>query len=800
NNLLDKSEIEKERGVVLEESRLSKGAQERMMRQYFPRLFNGSKYAERLPIGTDSVLKNFKHETLSRFYKQWYRPNLMAVVVVGDIDPAVAEQKIKAHFGKAVNPANAKARPAITPIQTWSRPEALVVTDDEATHSVLQMYNFVKPSKTAKTWADVRSSMVENLVSTLINQRLQELMTKENPPFIYSYAGMSPFLRGYKAFTSFAVLGNNTAQEAVDALIGETERARRFGFLASELERAKASMLNGLEKAYNERDKSESGQIVGQYVNHFLEGNPIPGIEHQYNFAKQSLPTITLEEVNAVAKAMPSSENAFALITAPTSAKAKLPTSEGLLQALAAARSKPVTAYEEKAVAQNLMEQAPSAGTIKTRSADPKLGTTRLTLSNGVEITLKPTTLKNDQILLDAWRRGGFNKFSLEEKDQAKHAATIVKAMGVKDLSPTDLQKFLSGKTVNVSPYLNAHEEGIEGQSSVKDFETFLQLIHLYFTQPRKDAALFRSYVSKEKAGVQNLMSDPQYFFEDTLTKILYNGSPWMSEFPTPEEYDRLDLEKSFALYNQVFRNADGMHFTFVGNLDTTAAMPLLLKYLGSLPATPQQWEAKDQGVRPVQGQVEANIKRGKEQQSMIALVFTGETKYDVKENMALRALLDVLNIQVIEKLREEMGGMYGGGFGGGISHRPYTHYTVRATVPCGPENVDKLTAALLQIVKNVQEKGVEVKDLDKVKETWRKQYATNIQNNAYWLGALSNAVIDRTDPHLVLTYEQRVSELTAADVQAAARKFLNLNNYVKAVLYPETAPVPAGVQTKKAF
>src|SRR5688572_2472655 len=304
NNLFDKNEIEKERGVVLEESRLSKGSFERMSRKYFPVLFNGSKYGQRLPIGTDTVLKTFKHETLKSFYKNWYRPNLMAVIVVGDIDPAEAEKKIIAHFEKFKNPTNATARPAIIPIKQRTTPEALVVTDEEATNTFIQIYNFVKPAPKQKTWADYRKSLVEGLVSTLINQRLNELTQKENPPFLFAQTGYSPFLRGYNSFNSFAVISQGTVNDAINALMEETNKARQFGFLQSELDRAKASLLNNTEKAFKEKDKSESGAIVGQYVNNFLNGTPIPGITNRYNFIKEALPGVTLQEINDIAKKM----------------------------------------------------------------------------------------------------------------------------------------------------------------------------------------------------------------------------------------------------------------------------------------------------------------------------------------------------------------------------------------------------------------------------------------------------------------------------------------------------------------
>ena len=795
NNLLDKSEIEKERGVVLEESRLSKGAQERMLRQYFPKLFNGSKYAERLPIGKDSILKNFRPETLTRFYKQWYRPNLMAVVVVGDIDPAEAERKIKEHFGHFTNPPAAKPRPSVIPIQARTKPEAMVLTDEEATNTILEVFNFIKPAKKVKTWGDFREATVQQLINTLINNRLQELTQKENPPFVYGYTGTDQFIRGYDAFVSFAVLGNASANEAVNALVAETERARKFGFLATELERAKANMLNQSEQAFKEKDKSLSGNMVMAYVNHFLEGQPIPGPENRYKFVQQVLPGITLKEINDAVKKMTPSTNAFALMTAPASMKGKLPSNADLLKELVAATKQPLKPYEEKAVAQNLMEGGPAAGKITSETRNVKLGTTNLTLSNGVTVTVKPTTFKNDEIQMDAWRQGGWQRYPLQDKDNAKHAAELVNQMGIKDMSPTDLEKFLSGKTVETFPYINDHEEGIQGSSSVKDFETFLQLVNLYFTQPRKDPALFNSFVSKAKSQLQFLKGNPQAFYQDTLSKILYNGNPWVTAIPTVEEYANLDLDKVLGIYKQIFGNADGMHFTFVGNLDMDKVKPLLEKYLGSLPAQPMEHQSKDNGVRPVKGIVNANIKKGKEAQSLITVMWTGETEYNRQDNLALRALLDVLNIKVVEKLREEMGGMYSGGLGGGVQKRPYTHYTIQARVPCGPENVDKLTTALFDIIKNAQEGKIEQKDLDKVKETLKQHYRTHLQDNETWLSTLSQSFIDQDDPEVFLDYERRVDALTTVDLQKAAQKFLNMNNYVRAVLYPENANVQGGVQ-----
>ena len=531
-----------------------------------------------------------------------------------------------------------------------------------------------------------------------------------------------------------------------------------------------------------------------------MQGNPIPGVEHRYKFLQQVLPTISLQEINAIAKQMPSTANAFTLVEAPTKQKDKLPNNADLLKALVAANNKPVRAYEEKTVASALLDKDPMPGKITGETKNEKLGTTNLILSNRVTITIKPTTLKNDEIQMDSWRLGGFHNFDLADKENAQYAAVLVGQMGVKDMSPTDLRKFMAGKTVSVTPYINNHEEGIEGRSSVKDFETFLQLVYLYYTQPRKDEGLFKSFVTKNKAGLQFAKQDPQTWFQDTLGKIVYNNNPWANELPTPEDFDRLNLDKSFAIYKDIFGNANGMHFSFVGNIDVEKAKPLLEKYLGSLPSAPKENKFKDNGIRMIKGSTEANLKKGKESQAMITLMFEGETEYNREEKMNLAALLEVLNIKIIEKLREEMSGIYGGGIGGTVYKRPYVHYTITAGLPCGPENVEKLTKALLDIIKDAQEKGIDQKDLDKVKETWKKQYHVNLQSNDYWLSVLSNAFIDQTDPENVLDYEQKVNAITVQDLQKAAKKFLTLNNMVKAVLYPENSKIPQGVKTVKPF
>jgi zinc protease len=398
NNLFDKNEIEKERGVILEEYRLGKGADERMRKVYAPRLFNGSKYADRLPIGKEEILKNFKHQDLISFYKNWYRPNNMAVVVVGDIEPIEVKKMIEKHFGPYKNPAKATSRPAIIPIKERNAPEAMVLTDKEQTNTMLQIYNSVKPSPEIITWADYRKNTIEGLVSSLVNQRLNELIQSENPPFMFGLTGFGEFVRGYSSFNSLAVLGKGTLQDAINAIVIETNRAKQFGFLQSELDRIKASMLTSSEKAFKENDKSQSGQFAMQYVAHYLNGMPIPGVENRLNFMKTILPTITIKDVNDVAKGMPTGGNAFVLVLAPISMKDQLPTNEKVLEAIVAAGKIPVKPYEEKTIGKMLIDKEPTAGKVVVETKNQALGTVNFSLSNGTTVSIKPTKFKNDEI------------------------------------------------------------------------------------------------------------------------------------------------------------------------------------------------------------------------------------------------------------------------------------------------------------------------------------------------------------------------------------------------------------------
>lgn len=783
---LDHTEIDKERGVVLEESRLGKGAEDRMNKVIYPKLFANSKYAERLPIGKEDILKNFKPETVKRFYKDWYRPDLMAVIVVGDIDPVETEKSIQAHFEKLKNPAKPRPR-EYAKIAPRNASEAVVVTDPEAQNHVLQIYASYKVAKDRTTVGDYRASVVMRLFGVMLSARMQELTQKPNPPFVFGGSTLGGFVHGYETYSSFAVVGKSGPELAINALITENERARKFGFTANELDRAKKSVMRSMERAYNERDKSESENYADEYIRSFLEKEPIPGIENEYNYYKQFTADILLDEVNAFAATnIPTGDNKLIVFNGPDKADFPMPSNEQLLAFVANAEKIPVTAYEEKAVASTLMDKAPVGGKIVMEKENKELGFTELTLGNGVKVILKPTDFKNDQIVMTATRFGGQSLYGLNDKINASSATSVVTQMGVKDFSPVDLRKVLAGKTVSVSPRFSLFSEGYGGQCGSADVESLLQLVYLYATQPRKDVDLFTSFVTKQQALYQNMMSNPQAVYQDSLQKILFSNHPRAPRLPQADDFSKIDLDRSLAIYRERFGNASGLTFIFVGSFDVTKTKKLIEQYLGALPAAATTTAFKDLGIRPVKGVIKKDVYQGAEPKSYVSLVFTGEAPYSTNAQLTFSMLTEVMSIKLIETLREELSGVYGGGMGGSLAKIPYNNYSVAVSFPCGPENVEKLIRATWAEIKKVKENGPSESDLHKVKETLTKGYLENVKDNGYWLTKIQQTVELGSNPADILTTEKRIAAITVNDVKAAANKYLNEKNYVQVVLFPQ--------------
>jgi len=785
NALLTDKDIDEERAVVLEESRLGKGAEQRMLDKYLPELMSGSVYAKRLPIGKDEILKHFKHDRIRSFYKEWYRPELMAVVVVGDIDTTTAMKYLRSHFAGLKNKGG---RTRMMPdVPTRTEPAAMVLTDKEATQYQLSIVFPTQKEQVEKTVGDYRRNIAEQLAMEILNTRLSDLARSSNPPYLYAAVGMDGWARGYENFSAFAGFTEEGPKRALNALTAELLKAKQFGFTEQELEIAKKNALAGIERIYNERSNTESKDYADEYIRNFLQQEPIPGIENEYEYYKTYVPGITLDELNAQVKEWMGSSNTFTLITAPEAGKTNLPDDAGLLAMTQKGFAQTVTPAAETTIAKELLDEKPVPGKVVGRHEEKELGATTYTLSNGIKVTVKKTDFKNDEIQLAGVRKGGTNNYGVADMYNARYATSVVGAMGIGGFAPVDLEKVLAGKAISAGVSLGDVESYVSGRSTVKDVETMLQLLYLRMMQPRKDEALFKAFVEKQKTAVQFAASSPQVVFRDTIVKTLYNNNPLRpNAVPRPEDFDAINIDRAISIYRNAFSSADGYHFFIVGNVDEKTMLPLIETYIGSIPASGKVPVAKDNGVRPVQGHHRVNVYKGTEQKSVVLTYISGEIPYSEELELKADALTEILNIKVIEELREKLGGIYSGGYASSVEKEPYERYAVVLQLPCGPENVDKLLTAAAQEVAALKEKGPSVEDLAKVKKQWQEQHRENVEKNGYWVAKLEDILYRDRSRKPVLQYDKWIDKLTVKDIQEAAKLLLNGKNEFTAVLYPE--------------
>lgn len=779
-------DIDAERAIVLEEWRLGRGAQDRMNQVLYPKIFDGSLYAKRLPIGTRESLETFTHEAVRRFYRDWYRPDLMAVVVVGDIEPQRALQLVQTTFGGLRNPPNARARnyPSV-PVR--SQTEAVVVTDHEATANQLMIRYPVRPAPTVRTLGDYRQSLVEQLHDAMLGQRMVELTQTAQPPFVSAASGVFKLVEGYRSFFAGATLGRQGVEPAVQALVRENGRARQFGFSADELERSKKTLLRGVEQAQAERDKTDSATYAAEYLRHFLEQETIPGIDNELHYVRTLLPTITQDDVNRYARAViPEQAAKLVVYTGSNQAGSPVPERAALLAQVAQAEAQPVHARVEQAVAGPLMARLPIGGHIVAERQNPALGLTELELSNGVRVILKPTDFKSDEVLLTANRFGGQSLYGQDDMFNAGYAGLVAASLGLGDLSPVELQKVLAGKVVSVSTGLQPWTDTVFARAGRDDLETALQMLTLKFGPVRADAELFQSFVSRSQDSARHTMARPETVFSNAVQRTLFANHPRLRLQPTPADFDQISLARSGAIYQERFASARGITFILVGSFSVDGVKPLLARYLASLPTPELPAQAVDLGIRPVAGIVRQEVRAGREAKSTVSITFAGAAQYSEDEQLRVQALVEVLNIRIIEVLREKLTLIYGGGMGGSLVRVPYGHYQLGLTLPCAPDNVDKVIAAALGEIRTLQEVGVDAADLAKVKTNWHNTHRRSLRENSYWLGRLATATLHGTDPAALLDYDRQVDALTPADVQAAARRYLNLGNYVQVVLLPE--------------
>ena len=778
-------DINSERAIILEESRLGKSGEERMFKKVYPEYFKGSKYAQRLPIGVDSIIKTFNPDAIRRFYKEWYRPDLMAVVVVGDISKDAAMKYINKHFAGLKSTAGRKRDYASVP--AYRENKAMVVTDKEATGYEFSINYPALPYKKAETIAEYRKELLNSLYTSILGNRLQELTQKENPPFAYAYAGFGGYAKNYQSFSIQGGTGSNDVQKGMDAALTELERVKRYGFTEAELERIKKNIISSYERSWNNRDKTESAQFADEYIRNFTDNEAVPGIDAEFEMIKKLLPTIKLAEVNAITELFKNEKNRFTYVMGPD-AGSKLPGTAAIVAMLdAKATDGSIKPYEEKTIATALLTTKPQAGKVLTSKKNAALGTTELVLSNGVKVTLKVTDFKNDQILFSASRYGGLSNYSLKDKYSAENAVNMVASMGVGSFSPTDLGKAMAGKVAMLRPAIANYSAGFSGNSSKKDIETLFQLLNLYVKEPRKDSALYKSVIQRGKAQVAMLGANPQVAFIDTLTKVLYNNNPLApTAVPKIANFDKIDLDRSLAIYKERLGDVGGMNISIVGSFDEKEMISLLEKYVAGLPATGKSTYT-DNKVKLFTGTNDFRFKKGKEDKSLIIGILHGEIPYSESTALKFSGLGDAMNIIITEEMREKIQGIYGGAASIEYSKIPTGRYQFVLQLPCGPAKVDTLIAAFNHELKKMAEAGVAQSYVDKVKKAWLEKYKVDAKTNEYWLSVLQSINNGETTADRILNAEKYLSGLTAADIKEAAMIVQKASGKMIAVQMPET-------------
>ena len=784
--LLEADDIDAERGVIIEEKRGGKGAGERMRQEYLPMILNHSRYADRLPIGTEEVLLNFKPETIKSFYEKWYRPDLQGLIVVGDIQVDSIEAMIQEKFSDLKAPKHAPVREHYQ-IPLKAENHFKVVTDPENPSLSIQL--MVKhPGDTLISTKDYREALVKNLFNSMMSARMSELRKQADPPFLGGGASIGSFMAGLDAANLAAGVRPEagTLERGFKASLTELERVKRYGFTQSELDRVKEALLTYMESSYKERDKTNSNQYVSEYLKHFLTGEASPGIAFEYAFYQATLPGIQLEEINALAARYFTDNNRDILIIGPEKLKDSLPDEATVLGWIEEVTQDTLMAYEDRVSGVDLLETAPQAGKITSERSLPEVGAVEMRLSNGVKVLVKPTDFKNDEIQFYAYSPGGNTLYGDADYPSVENAAGLVRSSGLGAFNAIELPKVLSGKLVQVGPYIGDLYEGFSGYSNPKDLRTAMQLIYLYFTAPRQDQDIFQGLLTNYRSRLKTRSDNPGTVFGDTIRNVMGNYS-YRSSPPSAEKADAISLARSYEIYKERFADASDFTFFFVGNVELDSIRPLVETYLGSLPNLGRKEVGKDLGIYPPSGHFRKTVYKGSEEKASVQLVFSGVYAYDQTQNMAMNALKEVLNIRLIERLREVEAGVYTPSVSIGYQKEPSGRYTASVYFTCAPDKVEPLITATLEEIEKIRKEGPRASDLNKFKSESRRSRETALETNSFWLSYLSSAYrlgrpLDDLDG-----YEQRLDALEGEAVQAIANKYLNGDNLIEFILLPES-------------
>jgi zinc protease len=781
----DPSGIERQRPIVLAEWRRNLGADERTSDKIRKAQLEGSRYADRNPIGLPDVIQSAQREQLVRFYRDWYRPNLMAVIVVGDVDRNAVAALIRRHFSALENPMPERPRPNFdVPEHPGTR--YAVVTDKETTTTVVRLSN-LRPARNQGTVGGYRDIMLDQLFSQMLGDRLDELGQTDRPPFLNSAAGRSlfPAPRTRDEAALVALVANDGVTRGLDALVTELQRVVRFGFTASELERAKQANMAASERVVDESPDRQSESRADEYTRNFLQREALPTIWQELAFHRRFIPEITLREVNALAADWFPERNRLVVVSAPEIGGATLPSEGQLAATVAAASAKPLTAYVDAGAGQMLMDRPPARGSIaKTTVRDG--GITEWTLSNGATVVLKPTTLRADQILFRAVAPGGTSLASDADFISARVADDVIPAGGVGSFNGVVLDKLLTGKAVAVRPFITEIRQGMTGGGAPQDLETMFQLMYLRFTQPRADAIAFAAMKGQALALLANQAASPDVVFDQALDSAFSQNNP-RRQPETPETVAKWNLDTSLAFYKARFANAANFTFIFTGSFTPDMIRPLVETYVASLPTTGSKETWRDLNIALPTGVIDKRIEKGIAPRSEVSIIFSGPFDYDDTNRLALRTTTMLLQSRLNDAIREELGATYSITADAETYRFPKPEYRVRINWTCDPAQVDALVQRVLKEIAFVKGTLLSTDQVGRVRDTLLRNLDRSRQDNGYILNQIARRYEDGDVTKLADDQEARdIAALSSTAIQRASMKYLDFTNYVKVTLVPE--------------
>jgi len=788
NITLDGNEINDERGVIREEWRQGAGASRRMWKESNKLKYPGSQYAKRDIIGDTAIINNFVHKTIRDFYAKWYRPDLQAILIVGDVDVDKVEASIKKMFADIPKKTNFGERPVYA-ITNNAKPIVSIVKDREARSTQIDI-----EYKHDKLPAEVQLSMqgyaimtINSLISNMIGERFGEITQQADAPFVDGGGEYGELVKSKDVFQLVAIPKEGKELEGLNALLLEAEKIKRFGFTNSELERAKTNYLKNLEKSYNERDNQKNNSLVREYVRNFLAQEPIPGIEWEYNTVKMILPQLNMAVINQIAKSYVTDSNVIVSIMAPDKPAVKIPTEAQIMAAIDNSKKAELKAKAEEVLNKPLIKEIPKAGTIAKSAENKVLGTTEWTLSNGLKVVFKTTTFKKDEILLKAFADGGISKIkNIADLPSAGLATTIVNNNGLGDYNQVDLGKILTGKIAAASPSISSYGQGFSGSSSVSDFETMLQLVYLSFTAPRKDDNSYKALLNNYRASLANIAKDPNKAFSDSANLMITNHHP-RTVLMSLEMIDKLDQDKALAIFKDRFSLPGNFTFIFTGNIDPTneKVKAAICTYLGGLKLKPGTETFTDNGIRKPKGKVKNYF--DKEMQVKKAsnyILYNAPIPFTMSNYVNVTAVGSVLNIRYLESIREKEGGSYGVSVGGSMGLRPISEAVLEMQFDTDPLKQSKLISIIYSEIDEILAKGPRADDFQKVKENMLKKYKEDVEQNKWWQSSLERYYHDKLN--MVTDYKAAVEAMTPQSVQAALKALVAPGNVLEVVMKPK--------------